>query len=549
MVGVCALLAAGLLAAAGTESSPSLPPAEATWRAVEVPGFVVVGPLDERSLQEVARRMATLRVVLSKLGTGLDLGGERPIPVYVFTAAEEFAKYAPSGKGSKDLGGYFATAYGYRAIAINFSSTAPFGTVYHELVHHVVHRNFGKVPTWFDEGIAGLYETFECGSESVTIGRLSKRRLAWFENHPLMPMRSLAEVTTDSSDYNESERAGTFYLQSLIAIHDLYFGRSPRAAQLPKYLEAVHAGVSPVAALDAFDGGAEGIGQEISGYLKAGQFPYVTMTFEQLKVPEAGRARILPRQELLDSLGALALLASPREPELAAAHFRASLAMESGRPRALAGLAVAAYASGDFATARAAADSSIAAGNDDPGIYLIGARAILRVEERAHGETVNLDTPPSADVLKARGWLQKAITSDPSDGTALISFGQTFLFGGGDPSPGIAALERADSLDRLDEHALSSLLELRVRQGDRARAEALVENRLRPIASPAVMTEAIEALLRLDVEDANEAIRSKDYRRALALLRGVRDKTTNPGLKALVAERMSRLEAAASRQR
>ncbi|HZN56007.1 MAG TPA: hypothetical protein VFB67_11885 [Candidatus Polarisedimenticolaceae bacterium] len=551
MLTACALLAAGLLAPAQTDAGgvPPLPSTEAVWSAVEIPGFVVIGPQDERSLREVARRLATLRLILGKLGSGLDTGGERPIPVFVFPRAEAFAPYAPAGGGTKELGGYFAMAYGYRGIAIDFSAPDGYGAVYHELVHHVVRRNFGDVPTWFDEGIAGVYESFECGPASATIGRMPRSRLAWFQSHPLMPMRALAAVTTKSTEYNESERAGTFYTQSLLAVHDLYFGRSPRGPQLARYLEAVHQGASPESALEVFDGGANGLGGEIEAYLKAGQFSFVKLTFEQLKVPEAGPARRLSRAELLEALGMLAVLASPSAPDFAAAHFRASLALEPGRPRALAGSAIVAYARERHAEARAAAESAIAAGCDDPGPFLVGASAIMRIEESRYEGMIDLDKPPSADVLTARGWLQRAVAIEPFDTEALIAFGQTYLFGGGDPSPGIAAFERADALDRLDEAGLTGLLELRVRQRDRARATALVETRLRPIASPDVLARATEALLRLDLEDASDAIRAKDYKKAAAILRGIRAKTSRADLAARLDEQIPRLEAAASAKR
>src|SRR5262245_34332876 len=163
---VLALMA--LLASAASADGTPAPAIQAAWRATEVPGFVVYGDVDDHTLYDVAARLARLRAVLAHTAAGLETGSERPIPVFAFRSTAEFKPYAPSG--TKRVAGFFASAYGYRAIALDSTSSGADESVYHELVHHVIRRNFGDVPLWFNEGIATLYETFRCGTTTATVG-------------------------------------------------------------------------------------------------------------------------------------------------------------------------------------------------------------------------------------------------------------------------------------------------------------------------------------------------------------------------------------------
>jgi hypothetical protein len=536
---------------AATES----PVVEGTWRSTEVPGFIVYGDVEPSVLYEVANRLATLRAVLGRFATGLELGGERPLPVYAFRSSEDFARYAecvrPGGERPRD--GYFATGHGYSRIAIDRSATDRDAVVYHELAHYVIHRNYGSVPLWFNEGTAKLYETLQTTSTTATVGVVPRSRVVWLNTHAMMPVESLARVTEDSPDYSETDRAGTFYYQSSLLVHYLLLGNPSRGPQLVKYLENIHAGTSPDVALEgAFEGGAEALDKELRDYVARGEFKSVTLRFDQLPVPRPSDARTLGDVEALDALGALALVCASKDEGLAASLFRAALEKARDDPRARGGRAALAVVNERYADALPDAEAAFAGGVDDPALFVLAARAILEVEHERVGTTVKHGAPPSANILKARGWLARAIKADSMNRTALVDYAETFVAAGDDPASGIAALERADALDPLDDTDAFNLLELRVRKRDRGKAEAYFETRIQPKAKSEVVQAARESLLRLDVEDASDAIDAGEYARALRLIRGVRDRTTRDAMRANANRVIAELEgkvAAASRKK
>lgn len=522
-----------------------LPDAGRVWKVIESPGFDVYGDVEDRELAEVARRLQSLKAVLGRTASGLDLGTERPIPVYAFATDREFSSYSPRRTGTKQLDGYFIRGYGSTAIAIDLGEQAEYSSIYHELVHHITRRSFGEVPLWFAEGIAVIYESFESDPKSATIGRLDRYRLEWFGHHPMWPVAKLASVKPGDPEYNESDHAGTFYLQSSILVHDLLFGNPARGPQLAKYLDAVHSGVAQDKALETcFEGGAASLDDELKTYVQKGYYRYVTVSFDALHVSEPGKPRPLSRVETLDALGFLALAAASDEPEFARAHFDAALAAAPNDPRALAGLGIAAAYEKRSADAVAEIEQAVAAGVDDPSVYLVGARSLLSLERADTGGRIDLRAPASPRIVRARGWLERAIRADPFDDEALVAYGETYVACGDDGAPGIQAFERADRIERLEGSSLFNLFELYVRKHDRPKAEALFTTRIRDTVDPELAAEAADGMLRLDYQDAWDAAKAKDYARALPLFYRVRDEAHRDSLRAHAVDAIGQVEAA-----
>ena len=537
-----ALAVIALVATAASADGPPAPAVEGAWRGTEVPGFVVYGNVDESKLYEVANGLAHLRAVLAHTAAALETGSERPIPVFAFKSAAELKAFT-----QKDLDGVFVSAYGYRAIALDMTARGASASVYHELVHHVVHRNFGDVPLWFNEGIAGVYETFRCGTSTATVGWVHRDELAWFESHALLPVKRLAAVTASDADYNEDERAGTFYLESRLLVHDMLFGHPSRGPELAAYLEQVHGGRSSQDALDtAFTGGAEGLDAELSSYIKAGHFPYTDLAFSDLKVATPTPARTMSRTQTLVALGGLALVARPHDGAFIRAYFEAALADTPGDAHARAGMGAAAFVEEHYADALAHLEAAIAGGVDDPAVLVLGSRAIVELDFAASGQSIVLGKPASPPIVRARGWLERAIKAEPFDDTALRVYGETFVAAGDDPGHGIAAFERADAIDPLDEGSLYDLLELYVRRRDRTKAEAFFAQRIQGKAKPEIVASAREALLRLDDDDARDAIAAGDFEKAAALVGHIRETTSDEALRARMVELSQRIEAAAA---
>ncbi len=97
------------------------------------------------------------------------------------------------------------TPYGYftaehNALVMNISTGG--GTLVHELVHPFIDANFPSCPSWFDEGLASLYE--QCGERDDAI--------VGFENWRLPGLQAHIEAGTDPSfDALTHTSRDTFY--------------------------------------------------------------------------------------------------------------------------------------------------------------------------------------------------------------------------------------------------------------------------------------------------------------------------------------------------
>ena len=83
-------------------------------------------------------------------------GPDKIVTIYLFKDEESYEKYARLLFGEKPT-----TPYGYylpehEALVMNIGTGG--GTLVHEMVHPLLAADFPSAPSWFDEGLASLYE-------------------------------------------------------------------------------------------------------------------------------------------------------------------------------------------------------------------------------------------------------------------------------------------------------------------------------------------------------------------------------------------------------
>ncbi len=125
------------------------------FEVVVEPPFVVIG--DEGRDQVVARAEGTVRWAVERLRA--EYFREDPtdlIEIWLFGTAEAYERAAV-----ERFGGPATTPYGYythrhHALVMNIATGG--GTLVHEIVHPFMAANFPACPSWFDEGLASLYE-------------------------------------------------------------------------------------------------------------------------------------------------------------------------------------------------------------------------------------------------------------------------------------------------------------------------------------------------------------------------------------------------------
>jgi hypothetical protein len=146
------------------------------WTVVAEPPFAVVG--DGGGPRVSGHASGTIRWAVTHLEAAyFEAPPEHIITIYLFETAESYERHARELFGEPP-----DTPYGYyspsdRALVMNIATGG--GTLVHEIVHPYMAGNFPSCPSWFDEGLASLYEqSSERPGEDVEIVGLTNWRLA-----------------------------------------------------------------------------------------------------------------------------------------------------------------------------------------------------------------------------------------------------------------------------------------------------------------------------------------------------------------------------------
>lgn len=172
--------------------------------------FVVVGDEDPDTVRK--RSVSTIKWAVDRIK--LDYFEKDPdeiIDVWLFKDKDSYETNAKSLFRRKPT-----TPFGYysssdRALVMNISTGG--GTLVHEIVHPFIAANFPQCPSWFNEGLASLYE--QCGDRNGHITGFTNWRLRGLqqaiEKNKVPSFKSLCSTTT-SQFYNEDR--GTNYAQA-----------------------------------------------------------------------------------------------------------------------------------------------------------------------------------------------------------------------------------------------------------------------------------------------------------------------------------------------
>lgn len=150
------------------------------------------------------------------------------VTIYLFRDEESYRKHTWSMFGETP-----STPYGYyspqrQALIMNIATGT--GTLVHEMVHPLLAADFPGVPSWFDEGLASLYE--QCRQKDGHIVGLVNWRLpvlqARLNAGRLVPLEELLATTTEEF-YDDSQgihyaqaRYLCYYLQERGLLRDFY---------------------------------------------------------------------------------------------------------------------------------------------------------------------------------------------------------------------------------------------------------------------------------------------------------------------------------------
>ncbi len=120
--------------------------------------FVIVSDQDDNGFK--ASRERTIRWAYTRLQKQFFPGGlSRPIAVYLFDGNDSYRKHCKEwfNENPHTPYGYYSSRH--RALIMNIATGG--GTLVHEMVHPLMEEHFSRVPSWFNEGLASLFE--QCG--------------------------------------------------------------------------------------------------------------------------------------------------------------------------------------------------------------------------------------------------------------------------------------------------------------------------------------------------------------------------------------------------
>ena len=172
--------------------------------------FVVVG--DETKSTVASRSTRTVKWAVDKLkALYFKKDPTHIIDVWLFKDKTSYRKHTKSifGDTPSTPFGYYSSYH--KALVMNISTGG--GTLVHEIVHPFIESNFPACPSWFNEGLASLYE--QCGERDGRIKGFTNWRLKGLQQaiaRGSVPSFKKLTSTTTRQFYNEDR--GTNYSQA-----------------------------------------------------------------------------------------------------------------------------------------------------------------------------------------------------------------------------------------------------------------------------------------------------------------------------------------------
>ena len=491
-----------------------LPKPGQRWIEVRTDHFRFYSNAGRRATRRVAVDLEELRAVLAEL-TDYELQSPIPTLIYVFKHDRSFDPYKVLYQGKPAaVSGYFMAREHANYIAVNADSRDASEIVFHEYVHYVSENNLGYLPTWFSEGLAEFYASFEVVDDTVYIGLPLMHHLATLGGSIPIPLDQLLAVDRDSPLYNEKDRKGEFYAESWALVHYLLLGNEERRQQLSHFLDLIHDGTPEDAAFTAaFGTDSEILAQEVRGHLRGPRFRFVQATAE-IDVEGGLSVREMSYSEVLYRLGDLLANLGVERPDRIA-YFEASVDVDPQNGLALSALAVEKENTADWASAEDLYHRALRASPDDPRVLFRWGEFLSRRGGHHH------------DAVTA---LTRSTRLDPTFAPAWAALAAAYSKAGVISPEALAAAETAHRLLPTNDEVAGDLLRLLLRSDHRDRAVELVEISFRSRSS--MRAQAWLMILQHDFIRARELLRDgrgEEALRRIELAEDIADRGADPG--------------------
>ena len=414
----------------------SFPAADEPWVRVRSVHFIVLSSATDKRTRAMVEGLETLAAALTKLAPSIAAPSATPTRVLVFTRHREVQPYFDYllNRDSAHVTGLFVTQKNAGSMIIEAEDgTLPSDrTPFHELVHSLLTHGKKRPPLWLDEGLAEYFGSASLRRGSLFIGEPVRAHVEVLRREKHLPLAEVFGAGTASDDYNLTASQRLFYAESWAAVDALMRASGPQQERFYDFIRDVESGTTVDAALQAHFGLTVA---SLEKTLRAYGHSLRSTSGTSLPVPDVDTSMTmarLERDDLLYELGAFLRALNPESPE-ATRHFAAALEINPKHAHALAAL-------GRY-------EESIAAGPNDPEVYLTYAESLLGTQIGPLAEANPEEEKEAAAFRKARQLAAKALTLHGDEARARGDFGVSFLLEqDSDLGPGIEALQSAHAL-------------------------------------------------------------------------------------------------------
>lgn len=476
---------------AATTTNTAVAPAKDTWTRVKTKNFVLVGNASEKDIRKVGAQLEQFQDALSRLLSNAKFTSSKPTTVVVFKSDGAYKPYKPLYNGKPaNVAGYFQSGEDVNYITLTPARQGenPYATIYHELVHLMVENTLRTVPSWFNEGIAELYSTFEVTGDDkkVTLGRPLAHHILTLREK-FIPLDVLFQVDGRSSLYNEKDKQGIFYAESWALMHYLMFDdNGARRPQLGKFIGGLAAG-RPVADSfrDAFQTDYKTMEKQLQKYVRGSSYVMQQFKFEEsLKIDREMQSSVLSEAEALAYLGDLLLHIN--RTDVAEKHLKDALALDGKLAFAHASLGMVYVRARNFDLARASLEQAVAANSNNYLAHYYYAFALSRegMDENNFIRSFQPDT-----LAKMKTELKRAIELQPDFAESYDLLAFVHLIAGDDLDEGVRAITRARTLAPGRADYAFTLAQLQMRQQKFAEAQATIAAAMRAGGEPQLLAQ------------------------------------------------------------
>ena len=532
----------------------TLPAEGEKWLRVETAHLTLFSNASEAATVRIGTSIEVFRAALARIGPSLRADSPLPTSVFVFRDDLSFRPYKPRQKGRRagapmNISGYFVKHRDGNYVGVDATPASnPWSVIYHEYFHFFLFNNFTDIPLWFSEGIAECYGTFRIAGTKAEIGGPIQHHVHWLRQNPMIPPWRLYAIGFDSPEYHEESRQGTFYAQSWALVQYLLWGPGSQSGGGVRFLRDLPRGASLSEAIASVTSANDAdVLERLSAYVKKGSFAFSALAVENLIEDDTTRVTPIARDEVLYRLGDFLLHADPDRLDDATRHFEEAIRLNPSHGPAHAGLGQVLQERRRYAEAKGAFEAAIGL---DPSNQLLALEYAYALVTEAFPPGVTrlaVGGAPPANLVRARELFSRITVAHPDIAEAWAGLGATYAYDSGDLKPGIAALEKARALLPARADIALNLAALYAQDGQRSRAQDLVDRIVSRSDDPEMRAAGREALFRADLAAADAQLAKGDSEAALGALQTLLELAPTPALRAEVQERQRDYQSLASR--